>query len=137
MLRTIISPKLCNMKKLLLILTVVTLTFQSCSSDDDDSDGPEISPFAGIWSGTYAGDDSGTWTMEWSDSGIFVKGSSFSNNAQESFATTSATINADGVGTSVSENGTLGTSQTTGNKVTGTWINPNFDISGTITGTRE
>ena len=94
----------------------VTLTFQSCSSDDD----PIISPVAGTWSGTYDGDDSGTWTVEYSDSGDFVKGSSYSNNAQESFATVSATYTADGVGTSVSENGTVGTTQTIGTNITGT-----------------
>ena len=132
------------MKNLLLLFVLFTLVFQSCNNDDDDEIGDAIvSPFAGTWSGTYAGDDSGTWSMEVSDSGDFIKGSSFSNNAQQSQVTISATFNADGSSTSESENGTIGTSQLTGSTLTGTWVNPNFTnasgvaLNGTSTGSKE
>jgi len=132
------------MKNLIMFLAVFTLVFQSCNNDDDDQiDDAIVSPYAGTWSGTYAGDDSGTWTMLISDSGVFVSGSSYSNNAQESQTTISSTVNADGSTTSVSENGTIGTGQFDGNKITGTWVNPNFTnasgvaLNGTSTGSKE
>ena len=121
-----------------MFLAVFTLVLQSCNNDDDDQiEDAIVSPYAGTWSGTYAGDDSGTWTMEISDSGVFVQGSSFSFNAGQSFPTASATLNPDGSGTSVSSNGTLGTSQITGDTLTGTWYNPNNNLRGTSTGSRE
>ena len=131
------------MKKLIILLAIVTFTFQSCNDDDDGLGDPVASPYAGTWSGTYSGDDSGTWTMTISESGDFIAGSSFSNNAQESQKTISSTINADGSSTSESENGTIGTSQFTGNTITGTWVNPNFTnangdaLNGTSTGSKE
>ncbi len=124
------------MKNLLLMLTVVTLTFYSCTNDDDD-DIPVISPYAGTWSGTYDGDDSGTWITVISDSGKLVKGSSYSNNAQQTFGQAAQTITADGVGKGTSSNGTWSDSQFTGNNVTGTWYNPTNNLRGTHTGIRE
>ena len=63
------------MKNLLLVLTLITLTFLSCSKNDDDT--PPTSLYAGSWSGTYSGDGSGTFTMNVTEastlSGSFVK----------------------------------------------------------------
>ena len=71
------------MKNLLILLTIFTLVFQSCDNDDDPIEDVIVSPLAGNWSGTYDGDDSGTWTMEISDTGEWLKGTSFSNNSQQ------------------------------------------------------
>ena len=95
------------------------------------------SPFAGTWSGTYSGDDTGTWIMVISDSGTFVSGSSYSNNAMETILTISATINVDGSVTSVTENGSTSESQITGDDLEGTWENTAKGISGTLIGSRE
>ena len=121
------------MKKLFLILTVITLTFYSCTNDDDDDS--MVSPFAGTWSGTFDGDDSGTWILVWSDDGKFVKGSSFSNNAQRTTGTAAQTITPDGIGKGTSSNGTWSTGQFVGNNVSGTWVNNS--LTGTFTGSRE
>lgn len=94
-----------------------------------------ISQFAGTCSGTFDGDDTGTWTFEISDTGEFVSGSAYSNNGNQTVATISTTIAADGSGTSTSENGTIGVFQITGNTLTGTWVNGN--IGGTWSGSRE
>ena len=122
------------MKKFLFFLTIITFTFYSCTSDDED---PTISPFAGTWSGTYDGDDSGTWILVISDSGKLVKGSSFSNNAQATTGTAATTVAADGSVKSTSSNGTWSTSQIVGNSLTGTWYNPSNKLRGTHEGSRE
>ena len=125
------------MKKLLLLLTVFTLTFYSCDNDDDDLDLLE-SPYAGTWSGTYTGDDTGTWIIEISKSGEFIKGSSYSHNARRTQGYKSVTINADGSSTSVAENGTIGTGQfTEDNTSTGTWHNPNNNLRGISRGSKK
>jgi hypothetical protein len=95
------------------------------------------SPFAGTWSGTYEGGDTGTWTFEISEVGIFVSGSSYSNNAMDTQSITSLTINPDGSGTSVAENGTTTEFQMTGDDVEGTWENTAAGISGTLLGSKE
>lgn len=95
------------------------------------------SPFAGTWSGTYAGDDTGTWIMVISNSGTFVSGSAYSNNVNETILTVSATINADGYVTSVNEIGGTSEGQITGDDLEGTWENTADGISGTLIGSRE
>ena len=131
------------MKNLLILLTIFTLVFQSCDNDDDPIEDVIVSPLAGNWSGTYDGDDSGTWTMEISDTGEWLKGTSFSNNSQQFVKSISLTNNADGTSTGVSENGTISTNTTSGTSITGTWYNPNFikangePISGTLEGSKD
>ena len=48
------------MKKLLLLTFIFTLF--ACSGGDDDNDNTTNSEFQGEWSGTFSGDDNGTWT---------------------------------------------------------------------------
>jgi hypothetical protein len=93
------------------------------------------SQFAGTWSGTYDGDDDGTWIMVISAAAEFVSGSSYSNNANATFAQVAGTVEADGSTTSTSENGTQGVGQIIGENSTGTWVNGS--ISGTAIGSRE
>ena len=73
-----------------------------------------------------------------SNSGEFVSGSAFSNNANQTETTASATITADGAGTSLSENGTKTTTQINGDAITGTWTNPSQNnVRGTLSGSRN
>lgn len=125
------------MKKLFLLLTVITFTFQSCSSSDDAVE--EISPFAGTWVGTYDGDDTGRWVLVVSNSGIVTRSSTFSNNINAtSPGTTGHKIPDSGAVTTTQPNGSVSTIQITGDTLTGTWINPKQgNISGTLSGSRE
>lgn len=127
------------MKNLIILLTLFTLVFQSCNNDDDDPIAEDviISPYAGMWKGTYDGDDSGTWWAEVSESGDPIRGGSYSNNAGLSQGNKSGSISADGLWLNVANNGTEGRSQIEGNKVTGTWYNPNNNLSGTSEGSKE
>ncbi len=99
-----------------------------------------ISPFAGTWSGTYSGDDSGTWIYVVSVNSIVIEASFFSNNAnQEISGVLGGVIAADGSYTDTQENGTISISQFTGDTMTGTWTNPTVSstFAGTTTGSRE
>ena len=149
-LRSIINLKQNIMKNLFLFLTVIAVTFQSCSSDgineelisedpvvSQTNNEPSVSDFAGTWRGFYNGDDSGTWVMVIDDEGTFLTGVSYSNNGQISQPTISTTINPDGSTTSTAENGTITQSQITGNIIKGTWYNPNNNLRGTLKGSRE
>ncbi len=98
-----------------------------------------ISPFAGTWSGTYSGDDSGTWTNVVSVNSIVIESSFFSNNANATQqGNVGGMISAGGSWTDTLENGTIGVYQITGDTLNGTWTNPSQNnISGTLTGSRE
>lgn len=130
------------MKNLFLFLTVMTFTFQSCSSDDDSNDidnepqTADNSQYAGTWSGTYDGDDTGTWSFVISEAGNFVSGRSHSNNGNVSNYS-NVTITASGQVYSLSGDGSTGVAQITGEYLTGTWEHSNLNISGAINGSRE
>ena len=97
------------------------------------------SPFAGTWSGTYDGDDTGTWTSIIDANGEFVSGSAFSNNLQSTETMASFTITTNGEVTTTYANGneTIGVGQITGENIVGTWINPADGASGNWEGNRE
>ncbi len=117
-----------------IMFIAVGTSLYSCNNDDDD---PVASPYAGTWSGTYDGDDTGTWILVISDGGTLVKGSGYSNSSQQTVGSASFYVTADGVGKGVDSSGILSFSQFTGNKVTGTWRFPNRSASGTLTGSRD
>lgn len=96
-----------------------------------------ISPFAGRWTGTYDGGDTGRWTMMITDSGLFMSGSNYSNNANQAFNITSGTITADGVFNATYDTGGVSEGQITGTTMSGTWTNPTNGLSGTWTGSLE
>ena len=99
-----------------------------------------ISPFAGTWSGTYSGDDSGTWRFVVSINSIVTESSSFSNNANATQqGNVGGMIPASGSWTDTLENGTIGVNQITGETLNGTWTNPTVSptFGGTLTGSRE
>ena len=115
-----------------------------CASDNRSQSGvasfttAEISPYAGTWSGTFAGDDTGTWAFQLSVNGLLVSGAAFSNNDNSTSPFTSVVVTADGSVSSSLANGTTSEAQFTGETIDGTWINTSEgNISGTITGSRE
>jgi hypothetical protein len=100
----------------------------------------DISQFAGTWSGTYDGDDTGTWTFVVSVNSIVTESTAFSNNANATQqGEVGGTIPADGGVVGIAPNGTETTAQITGETLNGTWINPNVsnNFGGTLTGSRE
>ena len=121
-------------KFLMMALVVVTIT--SCSNDSD-SETQEV-PFAGEWSGTFSGDDSGPWNITVSSTGE-VDGQVFSNNAQVSLEVTG---NVDTSGefratAGSAENGATFTGTFTENSNSGAWENAVINISGTWQGLRD
>ena len=126
------------MKNVLKItLFFLTTLLISCSSDDDNDDQQQLI-FAGEWSGTFSGGDSGTWNATVGETGT-VSGEAFSNNAQQSFPLT-GTIDTDGafratVGTA--ENGATFSGTFTEDSSSGTWENTAAQVSGTWMGTRN
>jgi len=98
------------------------------------------SPFAGTWSGTYDGDDSGTWTFVVDVNSIVTESTAFSNNVNATQqGAVGGTIPASGSVTNTAPNGTQTTAQITGDTLTGTWVNPSVSdtFGGTLTGSRE
>ncbi len=117
-----------------LLLTTLII---SCSSDDSDDNQQELL-FAGEWSGTFSGDDSGTWSATIGASGT-VSGQAFSNNAQDIFPLT-GTLATDGefrATAGTAENGATFIGTFTVDSSSGTWENTADQISGTWTGSRN
>jgi hypothetical protein len=67
-LRNIINLKQNFMKNLLLILAVITLTFQSCSSDDDSDDGPIIVECVAATNLSVSGINTDSAILNWDNS---------------------------------------------------------------------
>ncbi len=127
------------MKNLLLALTLITLTFLSCSNEDDDPPlsvtPPDTSLYAGTWSGTFSGDSSGTFT-----STVFGNGTAKHNYIGPG---------GPGIGAgSISKSGELRISFSNGGGsvsqlnaetevLTGTWHNPDNTLTGTTIGTKD
>ncbi len=123
-----------NLKKVLLLL-MLSLTVIACSDDDSAA---EAVIFAGSWSGTFTGGDSGTWEITVTNSGM-VNGEAFSNNAQV-FLTVTGNVDTSGefrATAGSAENGATFTGTFTENSGTGTWENTAEDISGTWQGARN
>lgn len=129
--------------KLLTTLTLLLFMVTSCSKDDDPAPtttnpDPVVTNHAymGTWSGTFEGDDNGTWDMEVDKDGKFT-GTAFSNGGQSTLPMTGS-IDDKGVLTAeIDVNGTIldFTGQgVDGKTASGTWNNPDAMISGTWSG---
>lgn len=122
--------------KYVLLLTGL-LFFIGCNSDDDSSNQAD---FSGIWSGTFSGDDSGTWNVTIDQNGN-VSGIANSTVFSQEYSIL-GTVTSNGVLTA-----TLGTSSIggkfTGNlnneNGSGVWINTiaEPDLSGTWSGVKQ
>src|SRR5690554_6969071 len=76
-------------------LIAISTSFISCSKDsDDDNGGDDTSAFAGVWSGTFTGDDTGTFQVNINSKGS-ITGNLVSTLTGET-ATISGTVSSDG-----------------------------------------
>ena len=119
-------------------LLFLTTLLVSCSSDNSDDNNPQELVFAGEWSGTFSGDDSGTWNATIGTSGT-VNGEAFSSAAQQIFPLT-GTITNEGefrATAGTAENGATFSGTFTVDSSSGTWENAANQISGTWTGSRD
>lgn len=123
----------------LLVFTLAFLTF-NCGGSDDDTPEEEVSLeiIAGSWSGTFEGDDSGTYTVVVNANGT-VTGTAFSDDLQQNLALNGTIDNAgnfDAVAGSAA-NGATFTGKFRATTSSGTWNNPTFNESGTWQGTKD
>lgn len=123
----------------LLIFSLTLLTF-SCNGSDDTTIEEEVSLeiIAGSWSGTFEGDDSGTYTVVVNANGT-VTGTAFSNDLQQTLGLNGTMDNAgnfDAVAGSAA-NGATFTGKFRATTSSGTWNNPTFNESGTWQGTKD
>jgi hypothetical protein len=96
-----------------------------------------IAQFAGTWSGSYAGDETGTWNCTITPSGT-VSGVT---HTPEGDYTLSGTVTREGDMTATAGDVTTGATfegqMKTGGTVHGTWVNPWYRMDGTFTGNRQ
>ncbi|NQX84851.1 MAG: hypothetical protein HRT67_02920 [Flavobacteriaceae bacterium] len=129
------------MKKTIKFFTAILIVFfvLSCSSDDDNNSQSLSVEIVGNWSGTFSGEDTGTWNINVSESGE-VTGTGFSTTFQENYIF-EGSVNLDG-----QLNATVGTSSTgatfvgvlnTNGTGSGTWNNSDADLSGNWEGNKD
>lgn len=130
------------MKKIILaaILVVSTISISSCKSDDNTTEKIQTeSKFKGIWTGTYTGEASGTWTAQIDANGEFT-GQASSPLASTVF-TMKGSVNDSGIldadfyvnNSVVGEfNGTLNTNSGQGN-----WTNTLLNLTGNWQGAKN
>lgn len=114
----------------LLVLAVVVCLVSALGCDDEVSCGSGVEQYAGIYDGTFSGDDQGTFTM--TIAGCDVTGVGDSN--QDGVFVITGVV--DGSGDVVATFGSATTGATwqgtiDGDVVTGTWTNRLFGQSGT------
>lgn len=126
------------MKKIAIKLSIsifMIMLVTACSNDDTDV--MDV-PFAGEWSGTFSGGDSGTWSITIGNSGS-VTGEVFSNNLQGSLEV-KGTVDTRGdfrATAGSAENGATYTGTFTENSGSGEWENTADQISGIWEGSRN
>lgn len=126
------------MKKSISKLSIVVLLILAITACSDDDSNPAAVPFAGEWSGTFSGGDSGTWAISIDPNGT-VAGEVFSNNLQ-GFLDVNGTIDTSGdfrATAGSAENGATYTGVFTTNSSSGQWENTADSISGTWEGSRN
>lgn len=124
------------MKKLLLLTLAFTLF--ACSGGDDLNNSATNSVFQGEWSGTFSGDDNGTWTGTVDENGNII-GVAISTTFNDTY-TASGTFSSDGnVSITVGsvDTGALFEGQATSNTVTGTWVNSGAMMNGIWSGSKD
>ena len=123
------------MKKLFLITFIFTLF--ACSGGDDNNNTTN-SEFQGEWSGTFSGDDNGTWTASINSKGD-VSGTSYStifndNYSLQGYVSSSGQFQAT-IGTT--SGGAVFTGQFNGNSGSGMWVNTGAMMSGSWSGNKD
>ncbi|WP_318309221.1 hypothetical protein [Flagellimonas crocea] len=125
------------MKHFKIIYVILALVVGVSCSNNDEGDAQQVI-FAGNWSGTYVGDDSGTWTASIDDEGT-VQGEALSNDSDQPLPLEGR------IDSSGDFRATLGSVQFgatfegvfTQENASGTWENETYEISGTWTGTKD
>lgn len=125
-----------------LVVTLIAVFMLSCSNDNDSST-PQLTAIptqiVGNWSGTFSGDDNGSWSVNVSSTGV-VSGSGVSTTFQDNY-TFDGTVNSNGQLTATVGNadtgatfvGTLNVNGT----CSGTWENQDLEMSGTWQGSKN
>lgn len=122
-------------KEIYLLLFLLGFGINSCSKNDDNSTKSE---FAGNWSGTYSGDETGTWIAVISQSGIITGTVKETSSSIQSGL--NGSVSGDGAFTATVGTTTFGyefTGQMNGKSVSGTWSNSSSNHSGTWNGNKE
>ena len=113
-----------------------------CENDDNSGSGSEdpdagVTQFAGNWSGTYTGEENGTWSCTADSSGA-IHGSTSGPYGNFSLV---GSVTSDGNFAATAGDVTTGASFTgqmsTTGAMNGTWHNPSYGLRGTFTGTRQ
>lgn len=117
-------------------LSTLFITTTSCSKDDDKDD-DSGNEFAGAWSGTYTGDDAGTFQVTINSQGS-ISGNGASSLTGESFTLSGSVDNSGDFSASIgsTSSGASFNGSISGSSMSGTWQNPIFDESGTFTGNK-
>ena len=124
------------MKKLLLLTLAFTLF--ACSGGDDDNNSTTNSVFQGEWSGTFSGDDNGTWTGTVDENGNLI-GVAISTTFNVTY-TASGTFSSDGnisITVGSVDTGALFEGQATSNTAIGTWVNTGAMMNGSWSGSKD
>ena len=125
------------MKNLIYLFLAVTIV--ACSGGgDDDTNNTTNSEFQGEWSGTFSGDDNGTWTAGISSNGD-VSGTAYSTTFADNYSLEGS------VSSSGQFQATFGTSsvggefigQLNGNSGSGTWVNTGAMMNGSWSGSKD
>lgn len=124
-------------KGIYILLVILSFSISSCSKNDDDNTTKSFE-FAGTWSGSYTGDEAGTWTATISESGTLT------GKVKETTSSIESTLN----GTVTTDGALAATAGTTsqgydfvgklnGNSGSGTWTNTSSNHSGNWSGNKE
>ncbi len=119
--------------KIILTLFAVSMILISCKKESEYKD------YEGNWSGTYTGDDTGTWNVNIDDEGK-VTGSAVSDSLPFFTLTGEGEISKDGeLNTTISNFGIsiVFKGQAKDNSISGTWSYVGQDFSGTWSGKKN
>ena len=122
----------------ILYLSLALLIFACSSGGDDDNNNTTNSEFQGEWSGTFSGDDNGTWSAGINSNGD-VSGTAYSTTFADNYSLEGS------VSSSGQFQATFGTSsaggeftgQLNGNSGSGTWVNTGAMMNGSWSGSKD
>ena len=139
--------KIKKAKNLLIMASCILMAslLVSCESDDGEDGGATTSsvaenPFAGNYSGTFSGGDTGTWSMKVASNGG-INGRARSTVDGNS-STISGSLNNDGrftaaVGGGTSDGSTWSGRASLDGSISGTWKSTIWNLSGSFSGNRN
>ncbi|MBA5792132.1 hypothetical protein H1R17_04395 [Flavobacterium sp. xlx-214] len=122
------------------ILSALTFGFVSCDSKDDDTKQENtINNFVGNWSGTFSGEDAGTWSMKVQETGKVTGTLKYSSDNVE--LDLQGRVSENGTVTATTHYGTMDIGIFNGtmkaNTASGIWTDTDADTEGTWKGTKN